>query len=160
MITANAYTIMKNNKVKEIINAEFDGRLGLAVISYLLGQVGMDNAKGITDKEIESVKGNAFMTDSFSQAMVRCARRIAQECNLISDVIPYIITEHGYLAGGITQERTAEILRDYIDNDLSAADPGYVRETLTDCCGCDEEELVALELFDWLGFDKEDEDYE
>lgn len=153
---------MKNNKVKEIINAEFDGRLGLAVISYLLGQVGMDNAKEITDKEIESVKGNAFMTDSFSQAMVRCARRIAQESSLIEDIIPYIITEYGYLAGGITQERTADILRDYIDRDLGYpdSDVGYVRETLTDYCGCDEEELVALELFDWLGFDKEDEDYE
>lgn len=149
---------MKGDKVCEIIDEEFDNRLGLAVISYLLGQLGMDNAKEISDEAIEGIKGNALMTDSFSQSMVRCARRIARECSLIDDVIPYIIHEYGHLGGGITQKRTEQILVSYIDNDLAAADPGYVRETLTDVCGCDEDELVALGLYDWLGFDMEEEE--
>lgn len=49
----------------------------------------------------------------------------------------------------MTKERVVSILISYISNDLEAADPAYVRETLTDICGCDTQELKELGL-DWL----------
>lgn len=55
----------------------------------------------------------------------------------------------------MSKERVIAILVDYIDNDLAAADPGYVREVLRDVCGCTDEELK--ELYDWLGPDYEEE---
>lgn len=149
---------MAENKVYNIINQEFDNRLDLAVIQYLCEQVGIDRAKRITDEEIEAIEGNAFMTKGFCQAMVRCARRIALECDFIKDVVPYIVDNFGHLTGHITQKRTEEILTAYIDNDLCGADPGYVRDTLTNTIGVDDDELKDLGLFDWLGFEEESED--
>ena len=49
----------------------------------------------------------------------------------------------------ITLERVISILQDYVDNDLGAADPAYVKEVLTDTCGCSEEELDELG-FGWM----------
>ena len=43
-------------------------------------------------------------------------------------------------------ERLEEILIRYIDNDLDAADPSYVREILTNVCGCTAEEIMELGL--------------
>lgn len=51
-------------------------------------------------------------------------------------------------------ERVKDILVSYVDNDLETADVGYVREVLTDVCGCTEEELKELGLYDWLGFEE------
>ena len=56
----------------------------------------------------------------------------------------------------MTFERLRDILISYIDNDLESAEPGYVREVLTEIC--DEEELKELDLWDWLGFEEEDEE--
>lgn len=148
---------MSNNKVYKIINEEFDQRMGLAVIQYLCEQVGIDKAKEITDDEIEAIDGNALMTKSFCQAMVRCARRIAVECSFVNDIVPYIINEWGHVAGRVTKKRVVDILVSYIDNDLNSADPDYVRETLRDVCGCTLDELRDLGIADWLGFE-EDED--
>lgn len=61
------------------------------------------------------------------------------------------------LETGITKERLIEILISYIDNDTATADPGYIREVLTDNCGCTETELKELGLYGWLGFDIEEE---
>lgn len=44
----------------------------------------------------------------------------------------------------MTLERCMDILGRYVDNDLCAAEPGYVREVLTDVCGCNAEELDEL----------------
>lgn len=85
-------------KVKQIIEEEFDGRLGVMVMTYLLGQLGMDAAARISDEDIEALDGNALMTRDFIQALVRTARRIAKECDFTNDVIPYIVKELGYLA--------------------------------------------------------------
>lgn len=149
---------MRNeNKVAKIINEEFDSRMDLAVLQYLCEQVGIDRAKEITDDEIEAIEGNGLMTKAFCQSMVRCARRIARECSFINDIVPYMVKNFEHLTGHITQKRTAEILRDYIDNDLAGAEPGYVRETLTGVCVCDDDELKDLGLYDWLGFDIEEE---
>ena len=54
------------------------------------------------------------------------------------------------------KERVIEILVSYIDNDLESADPEYVRETLQDRCGCSDDELKELGIYDWLGFDSEE----
>lgn len=58
----------------------------------------------------------------------------------------------------MTKERVVGILIDYIDNDLSSADPEYVRDTLTGVCGCTDDELKELGIYDWLGFDEVDEE--
>ena len=148
---------MRDNKVKKIIDQEFDNRMGLAVISYLCEQVGFDVAKQITDEQIERIEGNALMTDSFSQAMVRCARRIARECSFVNDVVPYLINEWGRLGNDVTRDRAVDILVSYIDNDLNTADPGYVRDTLRDVCGVTYWELEDMGIADWLDFNEEDE---
>lgn len=58
----------------------------------------------------------------------------------------------------MTKERIIEILVSYIDNDLESAEPGYVKDTLRDQCGCSEDELKELGVYEWLGFaDEEDE---
>lgn len=147
-----------SDKVKNIINEEFDSRMGLAVIQYLCEQVGIDKAKEITDEQIEHINGNGFMTQDFCQSMVRCARRIARECGFITDIVPYLINEWGHLTGHITQKRTAEILVAYIDNDLYDAEPGYVRDTLVNRIGVDDDELKDLGLFDWLGFNESEDE--
>lgn len=86
------------NKVKQIIEQEFDGRLGLTVMIYLLDQIGMTRAATITEEDIAAVKGNDYVSDNFMQSIVKTARRIAQECDFTHDVIPYIVTELAYLA--------------------------------------------------------------
>jgi len=86
------------NKINQIIEQEFDSRLNLMVITYLLDQIGMTKAATITDDDIAAVKGNDFFSDEFMQGIVKAARRIAQECNFTRDVIPYIVTELAYLA--------------------------------------------------------------
>lgn len=55
----------------------------------------------------------------------------------------------------MTKDRVSEILIEYIDNDLNTADPEYVRETLRDICT--NEELKELGLYEWLGFEDEDD---
>ena len=57
----------------------------------------------------------------------------------------------------MTKERVIDILVSYIDNDLGSAEPGYVREVLRDVCGCTDEELKELDIYDWLGFDYDEE---
>lgn len=78
-------------KVSDIIEKEFDGRLAGAVIGYLFDK-GIDNVKEITDEDIAEIPGNGFMTASFSQALVRTAREIAQSCDLYKDIFPFITT--------------------------------------------------------------------
>lgn len=66
-------------KIGKIIEEEFDSRMGNAVISYIMDK-GMSNVKEITDEQIKKLEGNGLMTQDFVQSLVRCARRICQEC--------------------------------------------------------------------------------
>ncbi|MFQ7099243.1 MAG: hypothetical protein ACLRRO_03435 [Lachnospira eligens] len=66
-------------KIGRIIEKEFDSRMGNAVISYIMDK-GMSNVKKITDEQIKKLEGNGLMTQDFIQSLVRCARRICQEC--------------------------------------------------------------------------------
>lgn len=84
---------MKNTagqKVKQIIREEFDSRMELAVITYILNE-GFDKLQKATEQDIIDVKGNALMTDRFCQALVRTAVKICKECNLIDEFLPFIV---------------------------------------------------------------------
>ena len=77
-------------KVKQIIEQEFDGRIAMSVVTYILHH-GFDKLKEITEDDILEIKGNAFMADKFCQALVRCAVRICKECKEIDDFLPFIV---------------------------------------------------------------------
>lgn len=79
-------------KVKQIINEEFDERMSMTVITYLM-EKGTNNLREITEEEILKLEGNSIMTDDFVQALVRCAVRISKECNEIHDILPFIVNK-------------------------------------------------------------------
>ena len=84
---------MKNNageKVRDIIRRNFDSRLEMAVVTYILDK-GWDNVKQLTEENILEIKGNALMTDEFCQSLVRCAVKICNECNQIEEFLPFIV---------------------------------------------------------------------
>lgn len=68
-----------STKIGRIINEEFDSRMRDVVFSYIMDK-GISNVKGITDKQIAKLEGNGLMTANFVQSLVRCARRICNEC--------------------------------------------------------------------------------
>lgn len=80
------------NKVKKIIREEFDARVSMMVVQYILDK-GTENLSKITEEEILELEGNGLMTANFVQAFVRCAVRISKECNMIDDFLPFIVTE-------------------------------------------------------------------
>ena len=75
-------------KIGRIIEEEFDSRVGNAVFSYIMDK-GIEFIKQITDEDIAGIKGNGLMTGDFSQSLVRCARRICNECKWI-EIIEFI----------------------------------------------------------------------
>lgn len=77
-----------DTKIGKILEQEFDSRLGNAVISYIMDK-GIENVKKITDKQIKNLEGNGLMTQDFIQSLVRCARRICNECEWI-ELIEFI----------------------------------------------------------------------
>lgn len=96
---------MKNTageKVKKIIREEFDSRMEMAIVTYILDK-GWDSLKKVTDEDIAKVEGNAFMTQEFCQALVRVAVRICKECNQIDDFLPFIVN-HLYVPNAEMKE--------------------------------------------------------
>ena len=84
---------MKNNagqKVRDIIRRNFDSRMEMAIVTYILDK-GWDVIKQITEEDIAEIKGNALMTDDFCQALVRAAYRVVNECNQIEEFLPFIV---------------------------------------------------------------------
>lgn len=77
-----------DTKIGKIIEEEFDSRVGNMVFTYLMGK-GIENIKEITDEQIEKMEGNGLMTQRFVQSLVRCARRICNECEWI-EIIEFI----------------------------------------------------------------------
>ena len=69
-------------KIGKIIEKEFDSRIGNAVISYIMDK-GIENVKKITDEQISKLEGSGLMTQDSVQSLVRCARRICNECEWI-----------------------------------------------------------------------------
>ena len=80
------------NKVAKIIREEFDTRVSMMVVQYILDK-GVENLKEVTEEEILKLEGNGLMTASFVQALVRTGVRISKECNMIDDFLPFIVTE-------------------------------------------------------------------
>lgn len=77
-----------DTKIGKIIEEEFDSRAGNMVFTYLMGK-GIENIKEITDEQIEKMEGNGLMTQRFVQSLVRCVRRICNECEWI-EIIEFI----------------------------------------------------------------------
>ena len=78
------------NKVEIIIDEECDGFWTELVMVTLLEIFGMNNAAFISDEYIENVQGSEILSLECHQSVLRAARRIAKECRLLDDVIPYI----------------------------------------------------------------------
>lgn len=77
-----------DTKIGKIIDEEFDSRVGNMVFTYLMDK-GIENIKEITDEQIEKMEGDGLMTQQFVQSLVRCARRICNECEWI-EIIEFI----------------------------------------------------------------------
>ena len=106
-------------KIGRIIEEEFDSRLSNAVFSYIMDK-GIGFIKQITDEDIVQIKGNGLMTENFSQSLVRCARRICNECEWIEMIefirlhlwcIPTVHDVYLYRED-FTEESFAELLDD------------------------------------------------
>ena len=83
---------LAGDKVYDIIQKHFDARVSMTVVTYIIDK-GWDFVSQITEEEILKIKGNALMTDVFTQALVRTAVKICTECNLIDDFLPFIINQ-------------------------------------------------------------------
>ena len=103
-----------SEKIRQIINEEFDERMSMTVITYLMKK-GTDNLREITEEEILKLKGNSIMTDEFVQAFVRCAVRISKECNEIHDILPFIVNEL-YIPNTITG--VVDLCRDEVNEEV------------------------------------------
>lgn len=79
-------------KVKEIIENEFDSRVAMMVVSYILDK-GWSYTSSITEEEILTLEGNGLMTAEFIQALVRTSAKICKETSQIDDFLPYIINQ-------------------------------------------------------------------
>ena len=98
---------MKNKageKVKKIIEEEFDLRVGMTVITYILDR-GFENLKEVTEEDILKVEGNGFMTERFCQSLVRASVRICKECHQIDEFLPFIVN-HLYVPNAKMKEIT------------------------------------------------------
>lgn len=121
-------------KVKHIINEEFDERMSMTVITYLM-EKGTDNLREITEEEILKLKGNSIMTDDFVQALVRCAVRISKECNEIHDILPFVVNELYVPDAGM---EIIDLYKDEVDED--------VWDSLKDTFGADVEDVEMIVL--------------
>lgn len=77
-----------DTKIGKIIEEEFDSRVGVAVFSYIM-EKGIEFIKQITDEDIEEIKDNGICSAEFNRLLVRCARRICNECEWI-EIIEFI----------------------------------------------------------------------
>lgn len=98
-------------KVKEIIKREFDLRCDAMVLAVVM-EKGINECKEI---KADEYKGNAMMTDDFVQSLMRAAKRVANECDLFDDIIPYIVERFG---GKITFGDLKEMIVDEVDVQL------------------------------------------
>lgn len=82
---------MKGNKVYQIIEEEFDNRLGLTVIFYLLFN-GLKNVKG---EPLEKYLANCSSEKEWGFKTIKCAKRIANECTN-REILQYVTEEWGW----------------------------------------------------------------
>lgn len=126
---------LAGDKVREIIEDEFDERMSMAVVLYILDH-GFEEIKTYTEEEILKVTGNGLMTDVFAQALIRAAARICKECSPIDDFLPYIINQL-YVPKAKTQSLC--VYKEEV--------PGYMWDYIMDRFNLDyEENLDAIEM--------------
>lgn len=112
-------------KIENIIEEEFYLIMGNVVISYIMDK-GIENVKEITDEQISKLEGNGLMTQDFVQSLVRCARRICNECEWIELIefirlhlwCPPIVHDVYLYKEDFTEESFVELLDD-LDLDKS-----------------------------------------
>ena len=78
-------------KAREICDRYAKGTPYVMIISYIL-EKGQTMISAITDDQIDSIEGNALMTDDFVKSLVRAARAVVKECDQ-SDIIRLIKAE-------------------------------------------------------------------
>lgn len=78
-------------KAREICDRYAKGTPYVMIISYIL-EKGQTMISAITDDQIDSLEGNALMTDDFVKSLVRAARAVVKECDQ-SDIIRLIKAE-------------------------------------------------------------------
>ena len=83
-----------NATMKEIENTikkEIGASAEMMVLTYLFDK-GFSFCQSITDEDIENLDGNGLMTKDFVQSLVRCARELAKNFELI-DIVKYVRCE-------------------------------------------------------------------
>ena len=101
-------------KIENIIEEEFYLIMGNVVISYIMDK-GIENVKEITDEQISKLEGNGLMTQDFVQSLVRCARRICNECEWFIRLhlwCPPIVHDVYLYKEDFTEESFVELLDD------------------------------------------------
>lgn len=82
-------TTMK--EIENMIKKEIGASAEMMVLTYLFDK-GFSLCQSITDEDIENLDGNGLMTKDFVQSLVRCARELAKNFELI-DIMKYVRCE-------------------------------------------------------------------
>lgn len=117
-------------------------------ITHLMN-IGFDNAREITDEEIEQVEGNGIMTKPFCQELCRLARDVANACEpseLIQLCQAEDVFDVTFSAGKINRKRLEILLLNALGgllcNDYYGEEDNV--QDLMDYIGADEEEMEIL----------------
>lgn len=78
-------------RIEDTIKKEIGTEYELMVITYLFDK-GFSFCQSITDEDVAEVKGNGMMSTEFVQSLVRCARELAKNFELI-DIMKYVRCE-------------------------------------------------------------------
>lgn len=78
-------------KIEATIKNEIGTEYELMVITYLFDK-GFSFCQRITDEDIAQLEGNSMMSTDFVQSLVRCARELANNFELI-DIMKYVRRE-------------------------------------------------------------------
>ena len=110
--------------------------------------------KGFDDKQLPFDDLFAAGTEEYGYKLVAVGNEGGQD--EMSNSIGYEFFAGLYNAYEVAYHD--EFSESYINNDLSSAEPGYVRDVLRDTCGCTDDELRELELYYELGFNNAEEE--
>lgn len=78
----------KNEEIRSLIARKFDSRMEAAMFMYIL-DYGIEKLSKTTEDDIQNIKGNAMMSDSFLQALVRVAVEICKKFSAM-EIMTYI----------------------------------------------------------------------
>ena len=141
------------NKLEQIYNANRLDFFAMAV-SHLL-DIGFRAAEKVTEEDIEKMEGNALMTKSFVQQLMRLSKEIAEACDHPTRLIQFCQKHEIFESGDIKREKLKRMFCYYVENDYDASSPEYVRDALEQA-GCDEEYWDEIGL-GWLKTEEENE---